>query len=279
MRDTVSFRVLRAAVLTSITAMVLLPLYVIVVSSFKPLADVSGPFTWLPDRFTLEPYVQMWSTIPLARYLANSVLVTSVSTLLALTIAVLAAFSLSRLRWRGQRAFSLLVLSTQMFPGILFLLPLYLIFTQIQRTIGVQLNGSYAGLIVTYMTFSVPFATWMLMGFFAAIPDDLEEAAMVDGTTRLGAFLRVVLPVARPGIVAVGVFTFLNGWGEVLFASVLTTRETRTLAVGLQAFSTQTDVRWNEMMAASIVISLPVLVAFLLVQRHLVQGLATGAVK
>ena len=279
MRESTSFKALRAVTLTLITAMVLLPLYVILVSSFKPLTDVSGPFTWLPERFTLDPYVQMWSTIPLAQYLGNSVLVTSASTLLALAIGILAAYSLSRLRWFGQRSFSLVVLSTQMFPGILFLLPLYLMFTQLQRAVGVQLNGSYTGLILTYMTFSVPFATWMLMGFFAAIPTELEEAAMVDGTTRLGALFRVLLPVARPGIVAVGVFTFLNGWGEVLFASVLTTRDTRTLAVGLQAFSTQTDVRWNEMMAASIVISLPVLIAFLLVQRHLVQGLAAGAVK
>ncbi|RXZ71819.1 carbohydrate ABC transporter permease [Agromyces albus] len=279
MRETLSFKAVRAVVLTVITGIVLLPLYVVLVSSFKPLRDVSGPFTWLPETFTIEPYIQMWSTIPLAKYLFNSLIVTTLSTALALVIAVLAAFALARLRWRGQRSFSLLVLSTQMFPGILFLLPLYLIFTQIQRTIGIQLNGNYAGLIITYMTFSVPFATWMLMGFFASIPDELEEAAMIDGTTRLGAFLRVVLPVVRPGIVAVGVFTFLNGWGEVLFASVLTTSDTRTLAVGLQAFSSQVDVRWNEMMAASIVISLPVLIAFLLVQRHLVQGLAAGAVK
>lgn len=279
MRETLSFKITRAAVLTVITLIVVFPLYVVVVSSFKPLAEVSGPFTWWPEELSLTAYVQMWSTIPLARYLGNSLLVVACSTTLALCIGTLAAFSLARLRWRGQRAFSLIVLSTQMFPGILFLLPLYLIFTQISRTVGIQLNGSYLGLVLTYMTFSVPFATWMLMGFLAAIPDALEEAAMVDGTTRLGAFLRVVLPVARPGIVAVGVFTFLNGWGEVLFASVLTTSDTRTLAVGLQAFASQVDVRWNEMMAASIVISLPVLVAFLLVQRHLVQGLSAGAVK
>lgn len=279
MRDTLSFKVTRALVLSAITLMVAVPLYVILVSSFKPLADVSGPFTWWPEHFTLEPYIQMWSTIPLADYLVNSLIVCISSTALALTIAIFAAFSIARLKWRGQRAFSLLVLSTQMFPGILFLLPLFLIFTQIQRTIGLQLNGSYLGLIITYMTFSVPFATWMLMGFFASIPEELEEAAMIDGTTRFGGFIRVILPVARPGIVAVAVFAFLNAWGEVLFASVLTTRDTRTLAVGLQAFSSQTDVRWNEMMAASVIISLPVLIAFLLVQRHLVQGLAAGAVK
>ncbi|NQX28936.1 carbohydrate ABC transporter permease [Microbacteriaceae bacterium VKM Ac-2854] len=279
MRDTLSFKTTRIVVLGLITLMVVLPLYVILVSSFKPLADVSGPFTWWPERFTIEPYIQMWSTIPLAQYLANSLIVTITSTALAMAIAIFAAFSIARLKWKGQRQFSLLVLSTQMFPGILFLLPLYLIFTQIQRAVGIQLNGSYLGLIITYMTFSVPFATWTLMGFFASIPEELEEAAMIDGTTRFGGFIRVILPVARPGIIAVAVFAFLNGWGEVLFASVLTSKTTRTLAVGLQAFSSQTDVRWNEMMAASVIISLPVLIAFLLVQKHLVQGLAAGAVK
>jgi multiple sugar transport system permease protein len=244
-RETLSFKVTRAVVLTFITALVVLPLYVILISSFKPLPDVSGTFTWWPKTFTAAPYVEMWTTIPLARYLGNSLIVTISSTALALVIAVLAAFALARL----------------------------------QRSVGIQLNGNYAGLIITYMTFSVPFATWMLMGFFATIPDELEEAAMIDGTTRFGAFVRVVLPVVRPGIVAVGVFTFLNGWGEVLFASVLTTSSTRTLAVGLQSFASQIDVRWNEMMAASVVISLPVLLAFLLVQRHIVAGLAAGSVK
>ena len=279
MRESLSFRATRTVVLGLLFIFAALPIYVILVSSVKPLRDVSGAWTWIPEHFTLEPYVTMWRTVPLANYFVNSVIVSVSSTLLALLIAVIAAYSLSRLKWRGQRSFSLLVLSTQMFPGILFLLPLYLLFVQIQRVIGLQLNGSYLGLIITYLTFSLPFAIWMLMGFFAAMPEELEEAAMIDGTTRLGGFVRVILPIARPGIVAVGVFAFMNSWGEVLFASVLTTSDTRTLAVGMQAFATNVAVRWNEAMAASIVISLPVLIAFLLVQRHIVQGLAAGAVK
>ncbi|WP_460798662.1 carbohydrate ABC transporter permease [Microbacterium sp. GXF0217] len=262
-----------------ITLGVAVPLYVILITSFKPLSDVTGPFTWWPKEFTISAYFTMWKSVPLAQYLVNSIIVTTVSTALSLTIAILAAFAIARLRWRGQRPFSLLVLSTQMFPGILFLLPLYLLFTQVAKLTGIHLTGSYAGLIITYMTFAVPFATWMLMGFFASVPVEIEEAAMIDGMSRFGAFIRVVLPVVRPGIVAVGVFTFLSGWGEVLFASVLTTSQTRTLAVGLNAYQGLDVTRWNEMMAASVVISLPVLIAFLLVQRHIVQGLASGAVK
>jgi multiple sugar transport system permease protein len=279
MRDTLSFRITRAVVLGLLFLFCALPIYVILSSSFKPLSEVSGAWTWLPQHFTVEPYISMWSTVPLARYFANSVFVSVISTALSLVIAILAAYALARLRWRGQRTFSLLVLSTQMFPGILFLLPLYLIFVQIQRTVGLQLTGSYLGLIVTYLTFSLPFSIWMLMGFFAAMPEELEEAAMIDGTTRFGGFVRIILPIARPGIIAVGVFAFMNSWGEVLFASVLTDSDTRTLAVGMQAFSTQVEVRWNEAMAASVIISLPILIAFLAVQRHIVQGLAAGAVK
>ena len=279
MRDTLSFKLSRSVVLGLLFIFAALPIYVIITSSVKPLRDVSGLWTWLPEHFTIEPYITMWRTVPLASYFLNSVIISVSSTVLALIIAVLAAYALTRLRWKGQRAFSLLVLSTQMFPGILFLLPLYLLFVQIQRVLGVQLNGNYPGLIITYLTFSLPFAIWMLMGFFAAMPEELEEAAMIDGTTRFGGFVRVILPIARPGIVAVGVFAFMNSWGEVLFASVLTDSDTRTLAVGMQAFATNVAVRWNEAMAASIVISLPVLVAFLLVQRHIVQGLAAGAVK
>jgi multiple sugar transport system permease protein len=278
-RETLSFKVSRVAVLGGLIIFVAVPLYVILISSFKPLKDVSGQWTWWPENFTIAPYITMWETVPLANYFVNSVIISVSATALALTFGILAAFALTRLRWKGQRAFSLVVLSTQMFPGILFLLPLYLIFVQIQRVFGVQLIGNYGGMIITYTTFALPFAIWMLMGFFAAMPEELEEAGMIDGLTRFGAFIRIILPIARPGIVAVGVFAFMNAWGEVLFASVLTTAETRTLSIGMQAFTTNVDVRWNEAMSASVVISIPVLLAFLLVQKHIVQGLAAGAVK
>ena len=172
-----------------------------------------------------------------------------------------------------------MVLSTQMFPGILFLLPLFLIFVQIQRTVGVQLTGSYLGLIITYMTFSLPFSIWMLTGYFASIPKELEEASMIDGTGRLGALFRVIIPVAKPGIIAVAVYAFITAWGEVLFASVLTSKDTRTLSIGLRAYASQQDVYWNQLMAASVVVSLPVLIGFMLVQKHLITGLSSGAVK
>jgi len=279
MIETRGFKVFRFVGLAFLSFVVLVPLYVVLTTSIKPLADVQGLFQWIPSRVTLEPYVQIWQTVPLAQYFRNSLIVTISATLLSVAMAVLAAYSLARLRFRGQRSFSLVVLSTQMFPGILFLLPLFLIFVQIQRTIGVQLTGSYLGLIITYMTFSLPFSIWMLTGYFASIPKELEEASMIDGTGRLGALFRVIIPVAKPGIIAVAVYAFITAWGEVLFASVLTNRDTRTLSIGLRAYASQQDVYWNQLMAASVVVSLPVLIGFMLVQKHLITGLSSGAVK
>jgi len=279
MIETRGFKIFRFFGLLFLSLVVVVPLYVVLTTSIKPLADVQGLFTWIPSRVTLEPYVQIWQTVPLASYFKNSLIVTISATVLSVSMAVLAAYSLARLRFRGQRSFSLVVLSTQMFPGILFLLPLFLIFVQIQRTVGVQLTGSYLGLIITYMTFSLPFSIWMLTGYFASIPKELEEASMIDGTGRLGALFRVIIPVAKPGIIAVAVYAFITAWGEVLFASVLTSKDTRTLSIGLRAYASQQDVYWNQLMAASVVVSLPVLIGFMLVQKHLITGLSSGAVK
>lgn len=279
MLESRAFKIARVVTLSLLSLFVFFPLYVVVGTAFKPLEDVNGTFTWVPSRLTIAPFVDMWSTVPLAQYFTNSLIVTSVATIFSVFISILASYALARLSFRAKRPFSLVILSTQMFPGILFLLPLFLIFTQIQRTIGIQLNGSYLGLIITYMTFTLPFAIWMLTGYLRSIPPELEQAAMVDGTGRLGALFLIILPVARPGIIAVAVYAFITSWGEVLFASVLSNNATRTLPIGLQAYSSESDVLWNELMAASIVVSLPILVGFLFVQRHLVAGLSAGGVK
>ncbi|GGO80383.1 carbohydrate ABC transporter permease [Wenjunlia tyrosinilytica] len=269
----------RRIVLTLLAVFTLAPLYVMVSSSLKPLGDVQSRFTWWPSTFTVRPYLDIWDTVPLADYFVNSLIVSVSATVLSVAVAVFAAYAISRYRFRGRRVFSVAVLSTQMFPGILFLLPLFLIFVNIGNTTGIALYGSRAGLIITYLTFSLPFSVWMLVGYFDSIPRDLDEAALVDGNGPIGALFRVVVPAAVPGIVAVSVYAFMTAWGEVLFASVMTNDTTRTLAVGLQGYATQTDVYWNQVMAASLVVSLPVVAGFLLLQRYLVAGLTAGAVK
>ncbi|WP_406301839.1 carbohydrate ABC transporter permease [Streptomyces sp. NBC_00885] len=274
-----SFVWTRRIVLSLLTAFALLPVYVMLSSSLKPLQDVSGTFRWIPSGLTIRPYIDIWHTVPLARYFLNSLIVAGAATVLSVVIAVFAAYAVSRYRFRGKRVFTVTVLSTQMFPGILFLLPLFLIFVNVGNSTGIALYGSRGGLILTYLTFSLPFSIWMLIGYFDSIPRDLDEAAMVDGCGALGALFRVVVPAAVPGIVAVAVYAFMTAWGEVLFASVMTNDTTRTLSVGLKGYATQNDVYWNQVMAASLVVSVPVVAGFLLLQRYLVAGLTAGAVK
>ncbi|MEV7808130.1 carbohydrate ABC transporter permease [Microbispora sp. NPDC088329] len=257
----------------------LTPLYVMLTSAIKPLRDVQGDFHWIPTTITLRPFADMWRTVPLARYFANSLIVASVAALVSVLIAIFAAYAISRFRFPGRRIFSVTVLSTQMFPGILFLLPLFMIYVNLGTALGVELYASRTGLIITYLTFSLPFSIWMLAGYFDSIPTALDEAAQVDGSGPVGALLRVVLPAATPGIVAVAIYAFMTAWGEVLFASVMTDESSRTLAVGLQGYATENDVYWNQIMAASLVVSVPVVAGFLLLQRYLVQGLTAGAVK
>ena len=269
----------RRLVLTFLALFTLIPLYAMVSSSLKPLGDVQGKWEWIPSHLTIQPFFDIWETIPLAKYFVNSVVISGAATICSVIIAIFAAYALSRYRFRGRNFFSMTVLSTQMFPGILFLLPLFLIFVNIGNATGVVLYGSRLGLILTYQTFSLPFAIWMLTGYFASIPKELDEAAMVDGNGPIGALIRVVIPAATPGIVAVAIYSFMTAWGEVLFASVMTTSDTKTLAVGLQEYSTQVQVYWNQVMAASLIVSVPVVAGFLLLQRYLVAGLTAGAVK
>jgi len=279
MRETRSSHVFRWVVIAFLTVFTVVPLYVMVTSSVKPLSEVQAAFTWWPQTFTIQPFIDMWSTVPLANYFVNSLIVSSAATLISLVIAVFAAYAVSRYRFKGRTAFTTTVLSTQMFPGVLFLLPLFLIFVNINQATGIQLVGTRWGLIITYFTFVLPFSIWMLAGYFDGIPRDLDEAAKVDGSGPMGALWHVVLPAARPGLIAVAIYSFMTSWGEVLFASVMTTDENRTLAVGLQLYSTQTNVYWNQIMAASLVVSIPIVVAFLLLQRNFVAGLTAGAVK
>ncbi len=279
MRETASSRVFRWVVIVVLTLFTAVPLYVMITSSLKPLSDVQGAFTWWPTNITFQPFIDMWSTVPLASYFVNSLIVASAATILSLVIAVFAAYAVSRYRFKGRSVFTTTVLSTQMFPGVLFLLPLFLIFVNINQAVGIQLVGTRWGLVITYLTFALPFSIWMLAGYFDGIPRDLDEAAMVDGSGPMGALWHVVLPAAKPGLIAVAIYSFMTSWGEVLFASVMTTDENRTLAVGLQLYSTQTNVYWNQIMAASLVVSIPIVVAFLLLQRSFVAGLTAGAVK
>jgi multiple sugar transport system permease protein len=279
MREPRWFTWTRRIGLTLLTLFTVIPVYVMITSALKPLPDVQAAFRWIPSHLTIRPFIDMWHTIPLATYFVNSVEVAVSATVFSVLVALFAAYAISRYSFRGKQLFSVTVLSTQMFPGILFLLPLFLIFVNLGNATGLSLFDSRLSLIITYLTFTLPFSIWMLVGYLDSIPRDLDEAAQVDGNGPVGALLRVVVPAAMPGIVAVAVYAFMTAWGEVLFASVMTDDSTRTLGVGLQAYATQNEVYWNQVMAASLVVSVPVVAGFLLLRRYLVSGLMAGAVK
>jgi multiple sugar transport system permease protein len=277
--ETLGYRVFRRVTLGLLTLFVCAPLVVMVTTAVKPLDQVQSGFRWLPTEPTLRPFVDMWSTVPLARYFVNSVVVATISTVLSVTVAVFAAYAVSRWRFPGRETFRLAVLSTQMFPGILFLQPLFLLFVMVDRGTGLTLVGTRTGLVITYLTFALPYAIWMLVSYFETIPRGLDDAAKVDGCGPLRLLVSVLLPAARPVIVAVSIFSFMLAWGEVLFASVLTSEQTRTVSVGLQSYASEANVYWNQVMAASLVVSAPIVVAFLLLQRHITAGMTAGAVK
>ena len=279
MRETTLERWSRRIVLTLLTLFVVIPIYVMMSTAIKPLRDVRDSFTWIPKKPSFEAFIDMWETVPLGRYLVNSLIVSTAAAVFSVAVAILAAYATSRWRFRGRGFFLASALSTQMFPGILFLLPLFLIYVNIGNATGIELYASRTGLIITYLTFSLPFSIWMLVGYFDAIPRDLDEAASVDGAGPMRILFRVLLPTAVPGVLAVTVYAFMTAWGEVLFASVMTDETTRTVAVGLAGYSTQYDVYWNQIMAASLVVSIPVVAAFLFLQKYFVAGLTAGAVK
>lgn len=280
-RDTILFQILRAIVLGLLCLFVAFPLYIAFTTSATPLADLSTSFSWFPARPTLRAYVDVWNEMPLARYFVNSLIVTVATVVISIPIALAAAYAVARYRFPGRKLFMVAILSTQMFPGIFFLIPLFLIFVKIQGLLGFQIVGTLPGLIVVYLSFVLPLCIWVLAGYFASIPRDIEEAGTLDGLSNVEAFVRLVLPSHLGAIVAVAVFATVLSWSEVLFASVLTTNRTQTLSIALAAVVAQptTPIRWNIIMTASILASVPIVVAFALVQRSFIQGLSSGAVK
>ena len=253
------------------------PVYWMLTISLKREVDqFANPPRWLFFPPTLEHYYDAFVARAFVQYLITSALVAIASTGCALVIGTLGAYSLARfeLPWRLDRKLSLWILSTRMFPAIVTAVPLFLM----MRDLG--LLDTRLSLIIVYTGFNLPFVIWMMRGFFAEVPRDLEEAAMVDGDSRLGALWRVVLPLVAPGLAATAVFCLIVSWNEFLFALVLTqTDEAMTLPVGIAGRVTQYEIKWGVMSAAGVVAIIPILAFAIAVQRYLVRGLSLGAVK
>ncbi len=261
---------------------VLIPVVYMLLLSLTPDIEINNG-QLLPTHWAFGNYAQMWSTINLAQGLFNSVLVSLTASAIAVFLAVGAAYVITRFHFRGRVAYLYSLIGLQAVPNVMLLLPLFVLFVSIQSILHVALVGTYTGVIITYLTFSLPFATWLLISYLANIPLEIEEAAMIDGATRLQTLWRIVVPLALPGLVVALVFAFLTGWNDVLFASVLTSPETQTVAVQLQAFSTSQEggalPLYGQLMSAALMSGLPVVILYMVFQKYLIGGLTAGSVK
>jgi multiple sugar transport system permease protein len=269
-------RVVQGILLLIAVVIALVPIVWMVETSLKSNPEITQEGTLYPHHWTLQNYRGLFSGRSFGSYLLNSVVVTSISVVIALTLGSLAAYSLARFRLVGgaERGVGVGLLTARILPPIVIIVPAYLLMVRL------HMLDSWTGLIIVYTAFNVSLVVWMMESFFREIPVDLEEAAMVDGDSRLTAFRRVILPLAAPGLVATAIFATIVTYNEFLFALVLTdTPNAETMPVGAATLIGRINVDWGAMAAAGVIGALPIVVFAIIVQRHLVRGLTLGAVK
>lgn len=269
------WEVLFYAALVVMAAMVALPFYWMVKTSFETGRGLfSYPPHLIPQQLSLEGYRTVATGTPIALWLWNSFVVSAGSTLMALVAGVSGAYGLSRFRYRGKGALALVILTTQMMPPLVLIIPIYTIFIQL------GLTDTLFGLMLGNFAFSLPVVIWMMKSIFDSIPFEIEEAARVDGASWPYILAFVTLPIALPGLVATGIFTFLNGWDEFMFARTIVTSVDKWVGtVGLASFIGSYVTPWDQILSAATIFSFPPVVLFLLVQRYFIAGLGAGAVK
>jgi N,N'-diacetylchitobiose transport system permease protein len=252
------------------------PVYWMVASAFKPQEELDGLTpTWFPAHPTLSHFSNAIHRPFFWHGVKNSLIVVSVTVALSMVLAFLAAVALAKFRFTGRKAFIILIIGIQMLPQAGLIIPLYVVLARYHQV------NALSGVILTYMTFVLPFSVWMLRGFLLGIPKELEEAAMVDGSTRIGSFVRILLPLVAPGLVATSIFAFITTWNEYIFARILLNDQSKqTATVWLSYFTgTSRNTDWGGLMAGSTLIAIPVVVFFLIVQRKIAFGLTAGAVR
>ena len=251
----------------------LAPILYIFITSFKPGGlTFAVPPVWV-FKPTLQNYRDVFAGGTFTKYFFNSFIVATSTTLIALVLGSFAGYGFARYPFRGNYAMRLGSLLPQMLPPITIIVPLYVLFNSL------KLIDTQWALIVSYLTFSIPLSIWMATGFFADVPVELEESAMIDGCTRLGAFFRISIPIAAPGLAATAILSFIYCWNEFLYAVILTGRDARTLPVTITSFMTNKAILWGRIAASGSLVLLPVLIFAIIAQRYLVRGLSRGAVK
>ncbi|HLH71876.1 MAG TPA: carbohydrate ABC transporter permease [Chloroflexota bacterium] len=258
-----------------LAAFCVLPFFWILSTSLKP-DDAIFSITpqWIPTHPTLGHFQQLLNGTPFARYFLNSMIVSTVTAFWSVLVGICSAYAFSRYRFVGHGFWFRIVLSLQIFPYVVLVIPLYVLLYRL------HLIDSYWGLIIAYATFSLPFAVYMLKGYLDSVPRELDEAAQIDGCSTFVALVRVVLPAAMPGVIATFLFGFVTAWNEYLFAlTFITSTDMRTLPLGLALFFGEFTTQWGLIMAAAVTTSLPVVLIFLFLQRYLVAGWTAGATK
>jgi N,N'-diacetylchitobiose transport system permease protein len=256
-------------------AVMIFPVYWMVTTAFKPGRDIfANTPVWFPLHPTLSNFSDAIHRPHFWADVKNSLIIVSVVVGFSLVLAFLAALALARFRFYGRRAFIVLIIAVQMIPLNALIIPIYLVLSKAHQV------DKLSGVIVTYLTFVLPFTIWTLRGFMFGVPNDLEEAAQVDGSTRFGAFVRILLPLIGPGLVATSIFAFIQAWNEYIMAYVLLhSPEKQTLTVWLASFSTSRGTAWGPLMAGATLTALPVVIFFVAVQRKIAFGLTAGAVR
>jgi multiple sugar transport system permease protein len=251
------------------------PIYWMLVTSITPADRVfQFPPRLFPQQMTLDAYRSFFDNPNLIRYLGNSLFVSTLTAVASLVVATYAAYSFSKFRYTGRRAFMFLILSAQMFPQGLLLITLYLLFSQL------RLLQTYWALVLSFTSFTLPLCIWMLKGYFDALPDEMIEAAKVDGASQWTIIHRILVPIVRPALISTGLFAFIRGWNDYIYALTLAGPDHLTLPPGLAlTFIGEFQTSWPSLMAASLIVSLPVVVMFVLLQRYIVAGISAGAVK
>jgi ABC-type glycerol-3-phosphate transport system permease component len=263
---------LPVAILLSIA---FLPFLWMILSSFKSLAELYHiPITWLPKAITIANYEKVLFDSNVPRYFVNSSIVSLGSTILGLIFATPAAYAFSRFESRGRSVWQIAILMSHLLPSAALIVPLYIFLGYL------NLLNSILGLILVYLVLTLPLSIWMLTGYFKSIPFEVEEAALIDGASRWGILLRIMLPLSLPGIVVIFLYSFVATWNEFIFALSFANDDTvKTLPIGLAEFSTEYDTDWGAIMAASVIMSLPIAAIFLGLQRVFVGGMMSSAMK
>ena len=274
MRESLSIRATTYALLAIFVFLVAVPLFWMVTTALKSNKDLYEDFSYFPTKPTFQHFVRVIVREDLLTNIRNSLVVASTTTAVTVVVSAFAAFSIVRYRYWGREWVGRLILFKYLLPTAMLFIPLYTI------VVAMGLGNTLQSLMLTYLSFTVPFCTWMLMGYFRSIPPELEEHAMVDGCTKIGALFRILFPLSAPGIVASAIFSFTLAWNEFLLALVFTSdHTTMTIPIKLSMMVVGDQYIWGQLMAGAILASIPIAILYFIGQRFVVQGLAAGAVK